>query len=307
MKKLFKLYAIFAGIICLIAAVNALIFKFAGIPTRTQFECFKYKWRHGRLNYVVSGKGEPVLLIHGLNAGCSHMEWKELQESLSQNYRVYALDFLGYGESSKPNITYSAYLFASQINAFINDVISSPVNVVASSGGSIAAVAACALKPELYNKMLLVSPIGIHNEKYSNRGRAIQSLINMPVIGTAIYNLITSHIYFRCSLIKNLGLPLGSPKEMYRSAHDGGVGNKYPVSACFSDMMNFQYDYIIPKISLPIHVCWGARNMTNPLSNFRTIRRKNDSIALSVFGNSGAYPHKNQPKKFYRLCRCFFG
>jgi len=308
MKKFIK-FVIFAGTLKLIAfaIINHLIFKTAGAPTGSKFESRKYKWRHGWLRYVVAGKGEPVLLIHGLGAGASLLEWDELIEPLSKEYRVYALDFLGYGESSKPNVSYSAYLYASQINDFIREVIGSPVNVVASSGGASVVMASCALKPELYNKMLLASPIVSPKACTAFEGWAVQKLLDMPVVGTMLYNLFTSRTYYRFSLHKNLALPLGSPDEMYRSAHAGGVGNKYPVAACFSDMMSFKTDAVISRLALPMHVCWGALNTSNPLSNFRAMRSANDNIALTVFGNSGAYPHKNQPKKFYRLCRFFFG
>jgi len=307
MKRLMKLFAILVCVFGTISLINRWIFKNAGVPTDSQFESYKYKWRHGRIRYVVAGKGEPVLLLHGLSAGSSLLEWEEQIGVLSKDYCVYALDFLGYGESNKPNITYSAYLFASQINDFISDVIGSPVNVAASSGSGAVVMAACALKPELYSKMLLLSPVGAFNDKFVCGISPIQMIIDMPVIGTAVYNILSSRMYFRWSLIRNLGLPLDSPSEMHRSAHAGGVGCKFPVAAQFSEMMSFNFDAVIPSLELPMHVCWGAYNASNPLSNFRAIRSANDSIGLTVFGNSGVFPHKNQPKKFYRLCRFFFG
>jgi pimeloyl-ACP methyl ester carboxylesterase len=307
MKRLTKLLIFLACKLAVFAFINHLIFKIAGAPAASRFESRKYKWRPGRLRYVVAGKGEPVLLLHGLGAGSSLLEWEELTQLLSTEYRVYALDFLGYGESAKPNISYSAYLFASQVNDFIREVIGSPVHVVASSGGGTVAMAACALKPELYSKMMLVSPVGASHSRTACEGRLIQALIDMPIVGTTIYNVLTSRMFYRSLLVKNLALPLDCPDEMYRSAHAGGVGNKYPVAACFSEMMGLKLDAVVPQLKLPMHVCWGALNASNPLSNFRAMRSANDNIALTVFGNSGAFPHRNQPNKFYRLCRFFFG
>ena len=307
MKKLMKFILFFTCAIGLIAIINRWIFKNAGIPVGSKYESRRYRWLHGWLRYVAIGKGEPVLLIHGLTAGSNLSEWEELAEALSGHYRIYALDFLGYGESSKPNISYSSYLFASQINDFIRDVISSPVNIVASSAGASVAMAACALKPEFYNKMLLVSPVVTPGVQPASKGRAIQALIDMPVIGTAIYNMLSSRMYYRNALLKNLALPLSSPDEMHRSAHAGGVGNKYPVAACFSDMMGFDLESVTSRLALPIHVCWGALNISNPLSNFKQMRSANDNIGLTVFGSSGTLPHRNQQKKFYRLCRYLFG
>ncbi|MCL2699453.1 MAG: alpha/beta fold hydrolase, partial [Defluviitaleaceae bacterium] len=265
MKKLLKLIAFAAFATAAAALINHLIFKTAKPPARSRLDRREYKWRHGRLRYVVAGKGEPILLLHGLEAGSSSMEWEELIASFARGYRVYAFDFLGYGESSKPNITYSAYLFASQINAFISDVIGSAVNVVASSKSGTIAMAACALKPELYNKMLLVSPA--INTRSACEGWMLRTLVNMPIKGTAFYNILTSRLYFRWLLRKNLALPLDSPDEMFRGAHAGGVGNKYPMAACFSDMMTVDLDAITHGLSLPIHVCWGALNASNPLDN----------------------------------------
>ena len=52
------------------------------------------------VHYVESGKGDPVLLLHGLP---SHAYlWRNVIPNLDYNKRVIALDFLGFGRSSFP-------------------------------------------------------------------------------------------------------------------------------------------------------------------------------------------------------------
>lgn len=54
-----------------------------------------------KLHYLVQGKGEPVILVHGYAANIA-MNWGAVMPGLSQSYRVIALDNRGHGQSDKP-------------------------------------------------------------------------------------------------------------------------------------------------------------------------------------------------------------
>jgi len=54
------------------------------------------------LNYIETGHGIPVILIHGMAA--SLYDWQTLTPALAQaGYRALAVDLLGHGASPKPN------------------------------------------------------------------------------------------------------------------------------------------------------------------------------------------------------------
>jgi pimeloyl-ACP methyl ester carboxylesterase len=57
-----------------------------------------------KIRYVVEGKGEPVLLIHGFTASLE-TNWMVpgIIKGLSKDYRVIALDNRGHGKSGKPH------------------------------------------------------------------------------------------------------------------------------------------------------------------------------------------------------------
>src|SRR5437899_11802964 len=67
-----------------------------------------------KIRYIVEGKGEPVVLIHGFTADIDK-NWRtgfavgpyqngpRIIEALSKNYRVIALDNRGHGKSDKPH------------------------------------------------------------------------------------------------------------------------------------------------------------------------------------------------------------
>jgi pimeloyl-ACP methyl ester carboxylesterase len=56
-----------------------------------------------KIHYVVEGRGEPVVLIHGLLASAAiNWEWPGITAELAKDHQVIALDCRGHGLSGKP-------------------------------------------------------------------------------------------------------------------------------------------------------------------------------------------------------------
>jgi pimeloyl-ACP methyl ester carboxylesterase len=68
-----------------------------------------------RLHYLVAGKGDLVLLVHGY-AENSHM-WRPLIPELAKTHTVIAPDLRGFGQSAKPNGGYTKKAMAQDIHA----------------------------------------------------------------------------------------------------------------------------------------------------------------------------------------------
>lgn len=87
-----------------------------GFPVSTAF----WTWQGEKIHYYAAGPldGQPVLLIHGF--GVSGLNFRGNFAALaSEGYRVYALDLLGFGLSSKPvDRTYSLELWETQTMDF---------------------------------------------------------------------------------------------------------------------------------------------------------------------------------------------
>lgn len=80
-------------------------YAFAGRPASAE----TFDANGVKLHYIVEGKGQPVVLIHGLSSSI-RMNWQApgVISMLSKDYRVIALDMPGHGESDKPT-TEAAY------------------------------------------------------------------------------------------------------------------------------------------------------------------------------------------------------
>jgi pimeloyl-ACP methyl ester carboxylesterase len=68
-----------------------------------------------RLHYLIAGKGDPVILLHGY-AENSHM-WRPLIPELAKSHTVIAPDLRGFGQSAKPANGYDKKTMAQDVHA----------------------------------------------------------------------------------------------------------------------------------------------------------------------------------------------
>jgi len=103
----------------------------------------------------ISGRGQPILFIHGL--GSSSRDW-ELQVPLfSQHYRVVTFDVRGHGQSDKPPGPYSLPLFAGDAAGLIEALDLGPVHVVGISMGGMIAFQLALSAPALVKSLTIVN------------------------------------------------------------------------------------------------------------------------------------------------------
>lgn len=121
-----------------------------------------------RLHYLRAGEqGTVLLLLHGTALDSASLTYGQHIATLAQKHRVFALDWLGYGQSDKPEIAYSTALYGQHLRAFIAEVLpEEAVHVVAfSMGGAIALdYALDALPTHPLRSLVLLSSYGLGHE-----------------------------------------------------------------------------------------------------------------------------------------------
>lgn len=114
----------------------------AGDSPETKPDSRTFDVRGVSLHYLEAGKGEPVVLIHGLHASAAtNWQLPGVVRELAPRYRVLALDLPGHGRSSKPNDA-SAYgeQMVADVVALLDHLSIEKAHVVGYSlGGMIAA------------------------------------------------------------------------------------------------------------------------------------------------------------------------
>jgi len=107
-----------------------------------------------KFHYLVAGKGEAVILLHGY-AQNSHM-WLPLIPELAKTHTVIAPDLRGFGDSSKPDGGYDKKTMAQDIHALAASLGLKRVAVVGHDIGLMVAYAYAAQYPGEVDRIVLM-------------------------------------------------------------------------------------------------------------------------------------------------------
>lgn len=292
--------------------INKIIFILSERLSKEYNNNKTYHWRLGNISYDVMGSGKPILLIHGMGIGCSGREWDNNVSELSLYYKVYTIDLLGFGYSDRPKITYTAYMYSQLINDFIKNIIKQPVYVVSSSSSSIFATMACITKPNHFNKILMIEPTGIQNKPAENKDKWIRKLVESPILGTTIYNMLASKVYCKHMLNQNLFFAKECmiTKDLidcyYNNAHRGGGGNKFPFASFITNYMYWDMKMLLKQLTIPLYVVFGENANSNTDYIIEVIQSTKRDTEYAIFEKTRLLPHFENPIEFNNLLKNFF-
>ena len=121
------------------------------------------------IHYQETGQGYPLVFLHGFLS--NSFAWNTLSDHLSDRFRCIAIDLLGFGRSSKPDIPLSIERQVSMLKQFIDAMQLQEYSLLGHSmGGWIAT--AYALKyqsSEPLQRLVLLAPAGIRDAQHSLR------------------------------------------------------------------------------------------------------------------------------------------
>jgi len=302
-----------AGVAAL-AALNAVIQRNASEPDESALggEARFFRWKHGRVFYKSSGaqnEGPPLVFIHGIGAGSSSFMWRKNFDDLARDFRVYALDLLGFGFSDKPAAApYSADLYVELITDFIREVSGFPVNVIASSLGAAYAIRVADEHPELIDSMVLNGPTGSDslNRRPGMAGAAFYGLLQSPVLGTSFYNVMASERSIRDFARDNLFYDHRRVTDrlvtnLYATSHQPGA--QHAIAAFLAGYLNTDTRSPFSRLTQRTVLVWGKQDTTTPLDQGILLQHLNPHATLEVFDYCRMMPEQEQPEKFNALVR----
>ena len=133
------------------------------------------------IHYVESGEGQPILLIPG--AWSTYRFWNRIVPLLSKHYRLLALDYLGVGDSDKPQSGFG-YTVEEQadIIAGITEALQvSKVHIIGTSYGGSIALNLAVRYPDRVGKIVSIEGNGMKHKKVPYR--PMGSLLKWPLFG----------------------------------------------------------------------------------------------------------------------------
>lgn len=298
--------------ITVISLINRFI-KFSAtsknILDRSEKTCFH--WRFGDIYYTKEGSGRPLLLVHDLDAAASGYEWHKIASILSRTYTVYTIDLLGCGQSEKPCLTYTNYLYVQLISDFIKSEIGHRTDVIVSGASSSFVVMACSNTPDLFDRLMLVNPDSIDtcSQFPGPHSKYYKLFLDLPVIGTLLYHIAFSKTSIKDTFVNNY---YSDPKLIKESCIDAyyesshlGFSPKSVYACVRCNYIRCSIAKALKKIDNSIYLIGGKEedHIEDILLEYVNC---NPAIECSIIDHTKHLPHMEKPAEFLANINTFF-
>ncbi len=269
-----------------------------------------WMWRGQRIHYARRGAGEPVLLIHGLNAAASAYEMRRVFLGLEDDFDVIAPDLPGFGASERRRMDYTAALYTDFILDFCRERVGAPCHVIASSLGAAYVIRAACLSPELFQKLTLIAPTGIRalaDERLTSARRMARRILFSPV-GTLFFKLLATRPAIRYFMTTQ---GFHDPRRFTRDYEDHIYGAmraknaKYAPVAFLTGMANCNVSLCFGRLSAPVQLVWGKDARTTPARQADDFLARKPDARLALFDACALLPHDEHADQFNRLVKRF--
>lgn len=111
------------------------------------------------VHYEVLGRGKPIVFLHGWIGSWRY--WIPTMQAISIQYRAYALDFWGYGDSSKKQERYELQSQVELLRQFLDYLGIAKIGLVGHGLGAVIGLSFAKRYPQYTDRMLLTClPLG---------------------------------------------------------------------------------------------------------------------------------------------------
>jgi pimeloyl-ACP methyl ester carboxylesterase len=271
-----------------------------------------WQWRGHRVYYVQAGEAQPLrpplLLVHGFGASTDH--WRKNITDLSADFQVFAIDLLGFGRSSKPNLQYSGELWRDQLHDFISEIICRKTILAGNSLGGYACLCVASQCPDSAAGLVLINSAGSFSQPENQiqpSPNPVQKLLGKPakwvfkqrLLQTLLFQYTRQKWVIRRTLEK-VYLDKGAVtdqlvEEIYRPAFDEGAIDVF--ISVFSTPQGEKVDVLLKQLTYPLLLIWGE---ADPWMRVRESSRKFHEYypqLTEYFLTAGHCPHDEIPEQ----------
>lgn len=262
---------------------------------------------HGhRRAYVKQGNGPVLLLLHGL--ACDHTTWAPVVDRLAERFTVIAPDFLGHGRSDKPRADYTVAGYANGMRDLLTVLGIDKVTVVGHSFGGGVAMQFAYQFPERTERLMLLDAGGLGRE-VTPLIRAISAPGWIYALGVLTMPGLRQAEQLALRRLRDLGLretrDLGEVAEILESFADPrarrAIVHLVRAAIDWRGQVLSMRDRAYLTAEMPVHVIWGRDDMVIPVKHAEELGLIAPSAEVTIFEDSGHFPHKDQPERFSDL------
>ncbi|MDZ8225424.1 alpha/beta hydrolase [Nostoc sp. ChiVER01] len=159
---------------------------------------YLWNWENQQLRvvYETLGKGSPLLLLPSFSSVSTRLEVGELAKLLAANFQVIAIDWPGFGESSRPSLNYRPEIYQQFLEDFVKAIFNTPITVVAAGHAASYVLQLAVKKPDTFSRIVLLAPTWRGPLPTMGASQQIagfvRELVRSPILGQALYKLNTT-------------------------------------------------------------------------------------------------------------------
>ena len=234
-------------------------------------------------------EGPPIILLHGWGANCEL--FRSTAQCLSKDFRVYALDFPGFGRSDVPPEGWSVSDYKEWLVRFLSYLQLDKVGIIAHSFGGRVSIKLAAENPNLIRMLVLVDSAGIrppntlHTVLVRSFFKILRWLSHRPFVGF-LFKPLYSTFYKRLA------------SSDYQSST--GVMRQTFLKVVNEDLRDF-----LPRIQSPTLIVWGENDNDAPIFNAKLMEKLIPDAGLVVLKGAGHYSFLNKPIEFCIVAKYF--
>ncbi|HSH03204.1 MAG TPA: alpha/beta hydrolase [Anaerolineae bacterium] len=252
--------------------------------------------KEGILHYETIGRGKPVILLHGwIN---SWDVWRDCMFALNRvgRYRVYALDFWGFGDSAKSNVdTFRLKSYVGMVYQFMETLGIQASPIFGHSMGGTVALKFALTHPERIQKVAIVgSPIV---------GRSLNPFLKLA--GQSWIAEIVWRYPIILHTIMRILLANDSAQVRQMIFRDVQRTNMEPFFRSIDDLRRTDLRKDLANLHIPALGIYGTRDRIVSPKNAKLLLDGSELAQVVMMDKSGHFPMTDQPEKFMEVLDAF--
>ena len=274
------------------------------VPDAISPAVFATKVLHTSLGAVVyheAGSGPALVFVHDIGLGASSFEWAKVYPGFAATHRVIALDLVGFGESERPDIHYSAADYARMLAEFLRAVgcDAPPVLIGSGLGGGLCVLLA-SQHPELVARLILHMPNGTGDIGRQPLAWFTRLVWRTPLLARFLYR---NHLSMKSSIVQWLRrFAFLDPAKVTEEIIDifatcaQQPGAEHATLAWLGGRLTFDFDHRFQSLTQPVALLWSSEAPGAPVAFAQHLQKLAPATSLAVFPDAGPLAALESPE-----------